>query len=230
MKTGTFHPASRKAADNVSCILQPFSCCRFGDSSMIPPRMIPGNPAPIASMIWPCASASISRRITCAIASAGIPSNASADEPCSGYIRREPCSRWFSTIPATTWSAVVTPMVRRIVSSFLVSLKFRQLIQSVKSGGLVAFRQGRIIENRIHKIVHRSAQDHHGLPDVQQLGRALANDVHAQHQLRLAMEDNLQPAGSIAANLPASDLPIIRHADLVWNILIRQLFFRLADK
>src|SRR5207245_5754263 len=54
-----------------------------------------------------------------------------------------------------------------------------QLIQAVKRGGLVAFGQRRIIEDRVHEVFDRAFQDEDRVPDVESLGCAVASDVTA---------------------------------------------------
>src|SRR5580704_17793553 len=44
------------------------------------------------------------------------------------------------------------------------------------------------------------------------------------------MKDNFQAAGSVASDLAASDLAVVRHADFVRNVLVCELFFSLADE
>jgi hypothetical protein len=58
--------------DNVDSSLKPLTCCRFGDSSTIPLRMMPGKPTPTAAMAWPRAAASTCVQMTSAICSAGM--------------------------------------------------------------------------------------------------------------------------------------------------------------
>ena len=59
---------------------------------------------------------------------------------------------------------------------------------------------------------------------------AFADDVHAEHLARVAMEDELESARGVAANLAAGDLAIVGHADLVGHVLVGQLLLGLADE
>src|SRR5665213_1994286 len=86
---------------------------------------------------------------------------------------------------------------------------FSEPVQPVKRGSLIAFRQGGIIENGIDKIVDRRIQRHHRLANVDQLARAFADDVNAQQLPRVAMEDQLQASGGVAAYLAARNLTIV---------------------
>src|SRR5437764_1889955 len=54
--------------------------------------------------------------------------------------------------------------------------------------------------------------------------------MHSQNLPGFAMENQLQPPGRVAPNLPARDLTIIRHTHLVRDIRVRELLFRLADE
>src|SRR6202789_4687543 len=109
-------------------------------------------------------------------------------------------------------------------------LELTDAVQPVESSNFITFRQSWIVEHRIHEILQLSAQRHHCLTDVQQLARALADDVHAKDQVVQPMEDQLQPPGRVAANLYARTLAAVRHANLIRNVLFGQLLFRLADK
>ena len=65
---------------------------------------------------------------------------------------------------------------------------------------------------------------------MQQFARALADNVDSDQRMCLSVEDQLQPSGGVAANLPACDLAIVGYAHLVGNVLFRKLFLGLADK
>ena len=73
-------------------------------------------------------------------------------------------------------------------------------------------------------------QDHHGLADVQQLGGAVADDVDPQDLAGLAVKNQLEASGGIAADLAAGDLAIIRHADFIGNVFVGELLLGLADE
>src|SRR5262249_11824901 len=66
----------------------------------------------------------------------------------------------------------------------------RQLkaIQSVEAGYLVCLCHGRIVEDGIPEVVDCTAKGQHALTDVDDLGRAFAEDVHAQDLPRSAIE------------------------------------------
>src|SRR5271170_2215530 len=130
-------------------------------------------------------------------------------------------------------SVITTPMVFAMFALFhlwSVLFKFRQAIDAIKGGRLVALSQGGIVKHRIDEVVYLAAQSHDSLTDVHQLRRALANNVHAQNLPRFAMKDQFQPPGCIAANLPAGNFAIIRYADFIGNVFFRELFFCLANE
>src|SRR5579864_6809729 len=139
-----------------------------------------------------------------------------------------PDSRLASTTPATIRSAASTPTILGIAG--LLALKPGELIQPVERRRLVAFGELRVIENRVHEVLYRSFENEHGLADVQQLGSAFSDNVDSEQLLGLAMKDELQTAGGIAANLAARDFAIIRDADLVGDIFVCELFFGFADE
>src|ERR1035438_3056922 len=112
----------------------------------------------------------------------------------------------------------------------LASSNPRQLVDTVEGRHFITFGQGRIVEHGIHEIIHGAFQDHHGLADVQQLAGALADDVYAQQFPRFSMEDQLEPASGIAANLAARGLAIIGQAHFVRRVFFGQLFFGLTDE
>src|SRR5437016_12878958 len=105
-----------------------------------------------------------------------------------------------------------------------------QLVQAVKRGGLVAFGQGRIIEDRVDEVFDRAFQDEDRLPDMEKLRRAVANDVNAQQLFGLAVEDELQPAGGVPHDLPARDLAIVSDADFVGHVLFGELLLGFSDE
>ena len=74
------------------------------------------------------------------------------------------------------------------------------------------------------------SEGHDRLADVDQLGGALADDVHAEHLAGVAMEDELEAAGGVAANLAAGDLAVVGHADFVGHVFVGQLLLGLADE
>src|ERR1017187_4949191 len=103
---------------------------------------------------------------------------------------------------------------RRCSPKTLASLQF---VEAVESRLLVAFGQRGIVEDRVHEVIHRALEDHHGLTDVHQLRCLFTDDVHAQDFMRLAVENNLQAPGGIAADLPAGRLAIISQTHFVGN-------------
>src|SRR5690242_14994310 len=83
-----------------------------------------------------------------------------------------------------------------------------QLIGRVEGRDLVALRQGRIIEDRIEEIVEPGPQAEHGLPDVEQLGGAGADDVDPEQPAVGAMEQQLEQPAVVTYDLSPGDLAI----------------------
>src|SRR5271170_2082242 len=106
----------------------------------------------------------------------------------------------------------------------------RQTVNSIESGGLITFGQRWEVKHSLDEVIHCAIQGHDRLPDMDQLGRALADDMYAQYRPVFAMKDELEASGGVAANLAARDLPVVGHAYFIWNVLIGELLFRLADK
>src|SRR6266702_3680604 len=149
-----------------------------------------------------------------------------------------------STRPTAICSITSTPTVLRIV--FLPILnhqEFQQLfphsgdgltpgqfIQAVERRRLVTLRQRRIIEYRIHEILYRPFQREYCLPDVQQLRGAFSDDVHAEEFLGGRIENQLQAARGVSANLASRNFAEVSHSNFVGNFLVCQLLFRLSDE
>jgi hypothetical protein len=63
-----------------------------------------------------------------------------------------------------------------------------EFVQPVQRRHLVSFSQRRIVEHGIAEIFDGSAICHHGLPDVHDLRRALAENMHSQQFPRVPVE------------------------------------------
>ncbi len=106
---------------------------------------------------------------------------------------------------------------------------FRSLLSAVKCSGFVTFGQSRVIEYSVDEVLDGPAERKDGLTDVEEFARTLPDDVHAEDAFGFAVEDELQAAGGIAADLTAGNLAIICHPDFIGDILrFGQLFFRLG--
>src|ERR1017187_4519883 len=226
--TGASIPWLRSCAASISAMRAPFNCGRFGASSTTPLRTNPGTPTPTAVSPRSLPAAAITCwHMVSTIPSAGISTSAYSSSCASGNDRSPPDSAWSTTNPATTRSDKVTPTIFAIATPLL---ELAHAIQSIESRYFITFREGWIVEDRIHEIVQRSTQRHHRLRYVQQLACFLADDVYAEDRVAGAMEDQLEPPCGVATNLATRNLAIISHAHLVWHILFRELFLRLADK
>ena len=63
-----------------------------------------------------------------------------------------------------------------------------EAVEAVEGGGLIAFSEGRIVENCVLEIGDFAFEQHYRLADVQQLGCVFAEDVYAKQFERFAME------------------------------------------
>src|SRR5437867_4844612 len=112
---------------------------------------------------------------------------------------------------SSAWATSLSKSARSIDGHPRIS----QAIEPVQRRHLVRLGEGRIVEDRVHEVVDRPTEGEHRLPDVYQLGRLLADDVHAAQPARLALEQELQHAGAVADDLAARDLAEERLSDLV---------------
>src|SRR5471030_617008 len=185
---------------------------------------MPGKPAPTESTGRPCRTSAISWRMRATISSAGMDMR-SIGSPGPGYIRTSPNAAP-STIPTQMWRVARTPMLL----GMLDSSKPHQLVEAVECRQFIALGQRGIVEHRVHEVIHRALQDHHGLPDVQQFRGLFSNDVYSQNLARFAVENQLQPPRGIAADLPARAVAVVRHAHLIRHIFVGQLLFGFAGE
>src|ERR1700733_6637301 len=132
--------------------------------------------------------------------------------------------------PATILEDTTTPMVLPMRPPYSLVRRPGKPVDAVERGSLVALGKGGVIEHRINKVVQCTAERHNSLADVQQFAGALADDVHAQQVSCLAMENDLQASGGMAADLSPGGLAIISDAYFVGHVFIGELFLRLADK
>src|SRR5262245_26435647 len=77
-----------------------------------------------------------------------------------------------------------------------------QLVEGVESGDLVALREGRIVEDRLEKVVHPAAEPEHGLADVDQLGRAGPDGVDAEEPPIVPVKEHLEKPAVVSQDLP----------------------------
>src|ERR1700733_11613513 len=225
--TGTCRPPLASTAVKATANAKPFTCCWLGDSSTTPLRITPGKPTPTQSIFPPLADSRTCCPIRSTISSA-VMACGSWCWPGSGKSRTGPLNTLSSTTPIAICRVASTPIVCPIVD--ISTLQTRQFVQAVERGGLITLGQRRIVENGIHKVIHGPLQDHDRLADMQQLGCPFSDDVDAEDFPGLAMKDQLQAAGSVAADLAARDLAIVSHAHLVGRIFLGQLLFGLTDK
>src|SRR5262249_53896446 len=96
----------------------------------------------------------------------------------------------------------------------------RELVGSVEGGDLVAFGERRVVEDRTQEVVERAAEAEDGLSDVDQLGGAGADRMHAEQAMVLTVEQHLEHAAVVPEDLPAGDLAVARDAGLVRHAVL----------
>src|ERR1043166_4274984 len=212
-------PRSVSAARIAVSMKNPLSCCRFGESSITPFRIMPGNASPTAVTGSTSASALISSASLCTSSSDGTPRSVSA---AAAAFPRAQGDVFGDHHPDASGS--------RCLRHGSSPLESGQLVQAVERRGFVALRQRRVVENRLDEIVDRSLKDQHRLADVQQFARAVSNNVYAEQLPGFPMENDFQPPGGVAADLSARDLAIIRQPDFVRHVFFGQLLFRFSDE
>src|SRR5579885_697215 len=226
--TGNVRPCRASAAESAVWRWNPLNCCRLGHSSMVPPTMMPGKPTPTAAISKPPAASTICSLRLWANCSAGMERRLSPPLPGSGKIRTGAARRSFSTRPTQICLVASTPIDCRMAKSS--GFNAGQLIQPVKRRRLVTFCERRIVEDRIHEIIHRALENEHRLPDVQQFGGAFADDMHAEQFPGFAVEDEFEAPRRVAADLAAGGFAVEGHPDLVGNVFIGQLLLGFADE
>src|SRR5262245_48050029 len=85
------------------------------------------------------------------------------------------------SVPATELQLkiVINPIASR--TAFHHRGSSPDLVQPIQCGNLVCFRERRVVENAVSEELDRAVQREHGLTDVDDLSRALAYRMHAQH-------------------------------------------------
>ena len=91
-------------------------------------------------------------------------------------------------------------------------LEPRQLVEPVERRRLVALRQRRVVEDRVRRSSPSCPRTPSPPARCAQLAGALTDDVHAEQSPRLPVEDQLEAARRVAADLPARDLAVVRRA------------------
>ena len=101
---------------------------------------------------------------------------------------------------------------------------------AVECGGLVALGEGGIVKNCIDEVVNRSAKRHNGLADMNELRSSLADDVNAEDLARVTVEDQLEPASGVPANLSPCSLTIVGHSNFVRDVFVGELFLSFPNE
>src|SRR5262245_61364241 len=92
------------------------------------------------------------------------------------------------------------------------SLSRRERSEHLISSVLVGLGERRIVEHHLDEDVDRATELNHRLPDVHELGRALADHVHADQLAIPRVDDELRDALDVALDLAARILTIERSA------------------
>jgi len=69
-----------------------------------------------------------------------------------------------------------------------------QPVPHIERGNLVTFCKRGMVKAVVDEVIHRATKVDHRLADMDQLRRALANDLYAQHLAAVALADDLQIA------------------------------------
>ncbi len=126
------------------------------------------------------------------------------------------------SVITTPMAVVILPSVGDVSSRDVLRTDYRvwdpqrllhlvavQAAEAVEGRGFVALGESGVVEDGVDEVVDGAAEDHDGLADVDQLAGAFADDVHAEHLARVAVEDELEAAGGVAANLAAGGFAIV---------------------
>jgi hypothetical protein len=70
-------------------------------------------------------------------------------------------------------------------------------VKAVQGGDLVAFGQGRVIEDSVYQGVDRALESYNGLSDVNEFGRPFSNNMNTQELARFPIKQNLQQPGGV---------------------------------
>ena len=101
---------------------------------------------------------------------------------------------------------------------------------AVEGGDLVALGEGGVVEDGVDEVLDGAAEGHDGLADVDEFCGAFADDVDAEDLAGVAVEDELEAAGGVAADLASGGFAVVAHADFVGDILVGELLFGFADE
>src|SRR3984885_6507182 len=124
----------------------------------------------------------------------------------------------------------VSPQVPHQATPPVIKSMLRsELVQSVERGNLVGFSQCGVVEDGVAEVLNRATVGHDGLADVDDLGCALPENVHAQKLAGMAIKQQLQHAGFIAQHHALGEFVEFRDTHFVGNPGCGQFFLRLAD-
>ena len=102
-------------------------------------------------------------------------------------------------------------------------------VHRVERGDLVGLGERRVVEDGGDEEVDRRVAAHHGLPDVDEVGGARADHVHAEQAAVVGVDEQLEHAVLVAAHQPAGELAPAGDAGDVRDRRVGQLLLGLAD-
>src|SRR5688572_28390543 len=84
----------------------------------------------------------------------------------------------------------------------------QQTIQTVEGGDLIAFRQRRVIEDRVDKIIDLSMKGHDGLADVDQFCGSFADSMNTEQMPGVPVKQQFEYTGFVTDQLSTGDFLI----------------------
>ena len=100
----------------------------------------------------------------------------------------------------------------------------RQTIQTVEGGDLIAFRQRRVVEDRIDKIIDLSMKGHDGLADVDQFCGSFADSMNTEQMPGVPVKQQFEYTGFVTDQLSPGDFLITCDADSIGHLCLFELF------
>ncbi len=99
----------------------------------------------------------------------------------------------------------------------------------VECRDLVAFREGRIVEYGLEKVVEAAITGVYALADVYQFGRAGTDGVDTEKPSVFPVDIQFQETGIVAEDVTPGDFAEPGDAGFVWDFLFGQFVFRGTD-
>ena len=96
-----------------------------------------------------------------------------------------------------------------------------QLVQPIQRRDLVRLGQRRVVEDVVDEVIDGSIERHDGLADVDQLGGAGADGVHAEDRVIVLVDQELEHAVVVAEQLAAGEFAVLGDAGFVRDAGVR---------